>query len=321
MSADIENMFSVKEVPWHKLGSIIMQAPSIEEGIKLAGLNWSVRTERMQLADGRVLTHQAVIRNTDNKILGEVGSKYHPLQNAKAFAFFEPFVQSGEISLETAGSLDGGKKIWVLAQLNRDPMTIVKGDEVRKYVLLTNRHDGFQSAMVGFTPIRVVCANTLAAAINSTQSALLRVRHTAKVEIALEKVQEMVNAANASFESTGENFKAMARMGVREADLKAYVKQVFYPHVTPEEITERQQTRLTAITEDIRRLFETGLGSDMPGVRGTMWGLYNGVTQYLSYEAKDNEDKRFDSLWFGQSKDINARAMSVATSMSAAGGQ
>lgn len=319
MSHQVENMFSVKETPWHNLGKVIHEAPTIAEGIIQAGLNWSVRMEPMFLADGRKATSRAVVRETDNSILGEVGSKYHALQNAKAFEFFQPFVDSGEVTLETAGSLDGGKKIWVLAQLNRDPLTIVKGDEVRKMLLLTNRHDGIASVQVGFTPIRVVCANTLAAAINSTQSSLLRVRHTAKVELALEKVQEMVNTANQQFESTGENYKAMARMGVKEADLKKFVQLVFYPQVTAQEITERQQTRLDAITNDIRNLFETGFGADIKGVQGTMWGLYNGVTQYLSYNAKKDSDKRVDSLWFGQSKDINARAMSVASKMSSKG--
>lgn len=319
MSHQVEQMFSVKETPWHQLGNVIQDAPTIAEGIVKAGLDWTVRMEPTFLADGRKLQSQVVIRENNNKILGEVGRKYHPLQNTKAFEFFEPFVQSGEVTLETAGSLDEGRKIWVLAQLNRNPMEIVKGDEVRKYLLLTNRHDGMASAQVGFTPIRVVCANTLAAAIGATDSALLRVRHTASIETALENVQKLVNSANAQFEATGERFKAMARMGVKEADLKKYVHLVFYPSVTQEEITERQQTRLDAITQDITRLFETGFGASMEGVNGTMWGLYNGVTQYLSYEAKDNKDKRLDSLWFGQSKDINARAMSVATKMSAGG--
>ena len=319
MAHQVENMFSVKEVPWHQLGKIIQNAPTIEAGIKLAGLDWKVRMEAMQLADGRKCQTRAVIRETDNKILGEVGRIYTPLQNEKAFNFFQPFVDSGEVTLETAGSLDGGKKIWVLAQLNRDPMEISPNDFVRKYLLLTNRHDGIASAMVGFSPIRVVCANTLAAAIGATDSALLRVRHTAKIEIALDKVREMVNVANQNFESTGEQYKAMVRMGVREADLKNYVRLVFYPNVTKEEITERQQTRLDSLTQNITKLFETGFGSDLVGSRGTMWGLYNGVTQYLSHEANKDADSRVNSLWFGNNKAVNARAMKVAVTMSAGG--
>jgi len=319
MSHQVENMFSVKEVPWHKLGKVIAAAPSIAEGIKLAGLNWGVTKTPMYLADGRLCDTSAIIRNTDGAKLGEVGKVYTPLQNEKAFDFFQPFVDSGEVTLETAGSLDGGRKIWVLAQLNRNPMEIAPNDLVRKYLLLTNRHDGIASAMVGFSPIRVVCANTLASAINATDAALLRVRHTAKIEIALEKVREMVNVANQQFEATGEQYKAMVRCGVNEADLKTFVREVFYPKFSAEEITERQQTRLTGLTENITKLFETGFGADLSGSRGTMWGLYNGVTQYLSHEAKDDADKRADSLWFGQSKDINARAMKVAVAMSTGG--
>jgi len=319
LSHQVENMFSVKEIPWHQLGKIIQNAPSIEEGIKLAGLDWKVGLKPLFLADGRKVGARAVIRESDNAILGEVGSKYHALQNDKAFEFFEPFIKSGEITLETAGSLDGGRKIWVLAQMNRNPIEVVKGDEVRKYLLLTNRHDGAASVQVGFSPIRVVCANTLAAAISATDSSLLRVRHTSKVEIALEKVQEMVNTANQQFEATGEAFKAMARAGVSMRDLKKYVHLVFYPQVSEDAITERQQTRLDSITSDITRLFETGYGNSMPGVNGTMWALYNGVTQYLTHEAKDNADSRLDSLWFGTNKQTNARAMSVAVKMAAGG--
>jgi phage/plasmid-like protein (TIGR03299 family) len=317
MSHQVENMFSVKKVPWHNLGKIIDQAPTIEDGIKLAGLNWEVAMQPTYLKDGRKLASQAVIRTSDNTVLGEVGSKYHPLQNSKAFEFFEEFVKSGEVSLETAGSLDNGKKIWVLAQLNRSPIEVAAGDEVRKYLLLTNRHDGVASAMVGFAPIRVVCANTLAAAIGATDSALLRVRHTKGIELGLEKIKEMVNVANAQFESTGEMFKAMARHDVSTADLKKYVHLVFYPQVTEEEITDRQQARLDAITTDITKLFETGYGNSMPSVQGSMWALYNGVTQYLSYNVKDNANDRMDSLWFGTNKATNARAMQMAVKMSA----
>jgi phage/plasmid-like protein (TIGR03299 family) len=319
MSHEVENMFSVKEVPWHKLGKVIQNAPTIADGIIQAGLNWKVAKAPMYLGDGTVCDTAAIIRQSDGRKLGEVGKVYTPLQNEKAFDFFQPFVDSGDVTLETAGSLDGGRKIWVLAQLNRNPMEIAPNDFVRKYLLLTNRHDGVASAMVGFSPIRVVCANTLAAAIGATDSALLRVRHTAKIEIALEKVREMVSIADQQFEATGEQYKAMVRCGVKAADLKTYVRLVFYPNISEQEITERQQTRLTGITENITKLFETGFGADLQGSRGTMWGLYNGVTQFLSHEAKDDADKRADSLWFGQSKGINAHAMKVASMMSTGG--
>lgn len=319
MSHQVENMFSVKQMPWHGLGKIIQDAPSIQEGIKIAGLDWKVKMEPTFLKDGRKLASQAVIRETDNSVLGEVGSKYHPLQNEKAFEFFEEFVKSGEVSLETAGSLDEGRKIWVLAKLNRAPIEVAPNDLVEKYLLLTNRHDGVASAMVGFAPTRVVCANTLAAAINATDSSLLRVRHTAGIELGLEKIRETVNTANQSFEATGEMYKAMARAGVSEASLKAYVRLVFYPKFTEQEITERQQTRLDGITDDITRLFETGYGNAMPGVNGTMWALYNGVTQYLTHEVKDNNDQRLDSLWFGANKNFNSHAMKVAVEMSVGG--
>ena len=135
MSHNVESMFSVKETPWHGLGKIIDQAPTIEEGIKLAGLDWTVKKEALFTKDGRKAPRNAITREDNEKILGVVGSQYKPLQNKDAFNFFQPFLESGVASLVTAGSLSEGEVIWVLAKLNKAPIEIGKNDfvEIKLY--------------------------------------------------------------------------------------------------------------------------------------------------------------------------------------------
>lgn len=194
MAHQIENMMSVRKVPWHGLGRVLDKPPSIEEGIIQAGLDWSVKLQETftSVNGNQVKLHtQAVVRETDGKVLGVVGPSYGVVQNKNAFQFFQPAVEAGLIKLETAGSLRGGRRIWVLARIDGLSAEVLKGDEVRGYFLLSNSHDGTTAVRVGFTGIRVVCANTEHMA--HAEGKLLRVRHTARVNDALEQVQGMVD--------------------------------------------------------------------------------------------------------------------------------
>src|SRR5437867_9649475 len=120
MSHQIESMFSVREVPWHKLGRVVREAPSAAEAIRLAGLDWPVERRRLSLPDGRPVNRWAVVRTTDGAVVSDaVGPHWTPLQNAEAFAWFDPFIAAGQARFETAGSLGGGRRVWVLAELSR----------------------------------------------------------------------------------------------------------------------------------------------------------------------------------------------------------
>ena len=129
-----------------------------------AGLDWQVETEPLFRGNGQEVKAQASVRTSDNRVLGVVGPRWTPLQNKDAFKVFEPLVDSGDMTLHTAGSLRNGERVWVLCQLNLDNSEIVKGDEIAKFALLSNGHDGKLAVHLGFTPIRVVCANTEAMA-------------------------------------------------------------------------------------------------------------------------------------------------------------
>ena len=134
--------------------------------------------------------------------------------------WFQPFLDAKEAALHTAGSLRNGSRIWVLAKLNRDPLVIAQGDEVEKFILLSHGHDGSLAVRVGFTPVRVVCQNTLAMAHGSDASKLIRVKHTKDVHENLANIREVMDLANAEFEATAEQYRLLARKSINQADLR-----------------------------------------------------------------------------------------------------
>jgi phage/plasmid-like protein (TIGR03299 family) len=320
MSHQVEQMFSVSETPWHGLGNIVREAPDAAAAIRLAGLDWDVMENPVfgQKPDGtytKIDSHKLLTRSTDNEQLGVVSQDFHVLQNIKAFNFFDPFLKTGDASLETAGSLRKGKTIWVLAHMNRAPIDVGGGDLVRKFFLLSNGHDGSMALKVGFTPIRVVCANTLRMAEENNGSALIRIFHTNKIQENLDKVGEIVNMANAKFEATAEQYRALVNEGVEAADIKNYVQVVFDLQAKKDETAEdaaRRALRQERIVQDITRLFETGKGSDLKAANGTWWGLYNSVTEYLTYEKGRTNETRLNQLWFGENTRVNKKAFEYA---------
>ena len=315
MAHEIENMFSVQQVPWHKLGIVVEKSPSIEEAIKLAGLDWEVGLKKLFTPEGTEVDALATYRTSDNAILGVVGSSYKPLQNKDAFNFFNPFLEAKVASLETAGSLREGKRIWVLAKINKDPIEIVKGDDIVQYVLLSNSHDGTLAVRVGFTPVRVVCANTLAMAHGNNASRLLRVKHTGSVVENLEKIQDIMNVANQQFEATAAQYRLLASKDINQQDLEKYVKKVFAINKTGiaalTETTEGADSGSRVLAKIIP-LFESGRGNDLPGVKGTLWGAYNAITEYVQYERGKDESIRLDNTWFGTGAALNRKALDTA---------
>ncbi len=319
MAHEVEQMFSVEQTPWHGLGRIINEAPSIEEAIRLAGLDWNVVKREIYVRDpdGSMVCdkeRKAIVRETDGAIFAVLKNNYTPLQNKDAFKFFDPFVQNGLASLETAGSLRGGKNVWALAKLNRKPMEIGPNDSVNKFLLLSNGHDGKMAVRVGFTPIRVVCANTLAESHGHAQSKLLRVMHSKQVQVRMEQIQEIVNAADARFEATAEQYRRLTQVDVDQKRLQEYVDIVFR-HANPK--TDAEKKARETMTGKIVQLFETGRGAELKTARGTMWGLYNATAEYLAYDRGKSNDGRLHSLWFADSAKVNAKALDTALEMAA----
>lgn len=320
MAHQIESMFFMGETPWHGLGNRVTEALTVEQAIKQAGLDWAVRKEEIQLkiAPDLYVPGFATVREINNKIdvLGVVGPRYTPLQNTEAFNFFNPLVESGLVTLETAGALCDGKKIWVMARINdNSDMAIVGDDMVRKFILLSNSHDGTTAVRCGFTPVRVVCANTLAMAHSNGESQLIRLRHSKSIVANLESLREVMNVANANFEATADQFRQLARKQISRVDLERYVKICL--EVNPDAKADDISTRKANQIADVISLFESGRGMDMKGVKGTVWAAYNAVTEYLTHNAGNNADSRYNSLWFGNGAVRNQVALTAAIALAA----
>lgn len=309
MSHAVEQMMFVGQTPWHGLGNKLDEAPSISEAIVAAGLDWEVGLKDLQTIDGIPVSHRATYRKSDDSILGVVGPRYTPLQNKDAFDWFQPFLDAGECALHTAGSLHSGQKVWVLAQLNRDNSEIVRGDEVSKFILLSNSHDGTTAIRVGYTPIRVVCANTMAMAHSKgSGSQLIRIRHTRSSQKNLEQVRDIMDNINMQFEATAEQFRFLASKNFNQSDIRRYVKVMLGVEGT---VDDDIKTRTRNIMDEILNLVE-GPKQSATGVRGTWWAAYNGYNEYLNYNKGRTTDNRLDSLWFGLNANDNIKALNTA---------
>ena len=308
MPAAVENMMFVGETPWHGLGNKVDDGINVNDAIVAAGLDWEVGLKDLQTVDGVPVSHRATYRKSDGSILGVVGPRYTPLQNKDAFDWFQPFLDANECSIHTAGSLHYGQKVWVLAQLNRDNSEIVSGDEVCKFILLSNSHDGTTAIRVGYTPIRVVCVNTLAFAHNNTNSKLIRIRHTRSSQKNLESVRDIMDNINAEFEATAEQYRFLAGKNFNQADINKYVKVVLGIDKTPDEDIK---TRTRNIMDEIMSRIE-GPKQSATNVRGTWWAAYNGFNEYLNYAKGRTTDNRLDSLWFGVNANDNMKALNTA---------
>ncbi len=313
MAHEVETMAYFGELPWHRLGTALEEADLYDwpSASRKAGLDWEVELVPLVTADTQAqVDHRAVRRTTDARVLGVVGPKYAVLQNRDAFQWFAPFLDAREAALHTAGSLKQGSRVWVLAKLNRSPIEVAPGDEVEKFILLSHGHDGSLAVRCGFSPIRVVCANTLAMAHGSNTSKLIRLKHTKDVLENLANVQEIMDLANAEFEATAEQYRLLARKSINQADLRKYVRRVLKI-----EEEDNPGTRMANIMEEVMALAEAGRGNNLPSIRGTYWSAYNGVSEWLTYSRGRSEDARLNSLWFGDSALTNRHALEVALDM------
>jgi len=281
----------------------------IHEAIVASGLDWEVELRDICTHNGKgsalgITDYSAVCRKTDNAVLGVVGAGYRPLQNSQAFNWFQPFIKTNAARIETAGSLRGGKRIWILASVNAESGIVGKEDVIRNYILLSSSHDGSLAVRIGFTPIRVVCMNTLTQAHGSEASKLLRVKHTAGLIASMEIIREIMNVAQTEFNATVEQYNRLAKQDIKQGDLEKYVKIVF-------DIKDPAKSK--KVLPEVTALFEGGRGSKVAGK--TYWGAYNAATEYLNYYRGKSADARVDSLWFGESLEINRKALTTALEM------
>ena len=313
MPGYVETMMFVGQTPWHGIGVALDSPPTAEEAIRAAGLNWKVQkqpifTPHRGTNDLKEIPgFSAVVRRDKKRVLGVVGRTWQPLQNRDAFKFFNPFVESGAAEYHTAGSLKNGQYVWVLAKLRADPMQVVKGDDVEKYLLLSNSHDGKAAVNVRFSPIRVVCANTLSMAESDDASPFLRIRHAGNLKETMTKVRQVVDITNKTFAATLEQYRFLAKRQV--TNIHRYILDTLQ---WPDD-SEKPPRALSNIIE----LFEEGRGQDNKLVRGTLWASYNAVTEFVDHQ-RGRDGTRLQMAWYGEGNRIKRRALSVATEMARA---
>lgn len=245
MAANIDTMFSYRETPWHQMGQILEFAPTSKDAIVAAGLDWTVHQREMYLEDGtRVPDAFANVRDKDNAVLGIVGNRYQIVQNVDAFDFTDELIGEGCV-YETAGSLRGGKQIWLLAHL---PEAIqIAGDDVMPYLCFTNTHDGTGSVRVLSTSIRVVCNNTLNAAIRSAKRTWTA-RHTGSVDSKLAQASETLQLAN---KYMAELKKGCEELALKNIDNDKLIKYINLLLPETEEMTDRAKQNLKDQKNDI----------------------------------------------------------------------
>lgn len=310
-----DGLMYVGERPWHGLGTAFKRGeePSIAEAIVAAKLDWEVELQPIQTITGIQLGNQrAIIRKDINSCLGVLTESYKPLQNAEAFNFFQEWIDNDLATIETAGSLLNGRRVFILAKMNAENIAVSDEDQIEKYVLLSNSHDGSTALRVGFVPIRVVCNNTLNAAEMSDASSLIRVYHKGDVKESLNELQKTMDLVNQKFAMTEEQYKYLATRNVSVSDLAKYVKDVFSTKSINSIINEKEQMEQEEIEAGRKRLIaRIEEIFELEPVHNA-WTMYNSVNSYLNHERGKTLDNRYNSMWFGNNKRYDERAFNLA---------
>lgn len=240
MSANVETMFSVRKKPWHGLGTVVAEAPSSEDALRLAGLDWKVEQKPLFTSKGIVEGYKANIRDTDGQVLGVVSERYKIIQNTEAFAFTDELLGEG-VRYETAGSLQNGKKIWLLARMPRE--FIISGERISPYLVFSNTHDGSGAVRVAVTPVRVVCNNTLNLALQ-TASRSFSMIHTGDVKGKVTEARETLFMAETYMENLGKEIENLRRQKMSDHQVREYIEMLLPLEKDASGLTEKNINRL-----------------------------------------------------------------------------
>ncbi len=296
-----------KETPWHKQGAYLGEKEATsEEMIIAAGMNWEVSTHPVYsgFAELReILNYQSIIREDTGDVLAITKKRYTPLQNEEAFKVLDPFLSETKAVWHTAGVLGKGERIWVLAKLPGN-IQVTKEDIIDKYFLLTSSHDGSTSIQLRFTPIRVVCQNTLQMALIGEGSSIMKVKHTKnqgdRIKEAI-KILGLVDQATKEFEDTA---KEMYKFKMSDTDIDNYLAEILD---IGKDCKEKVQLYNDKSFSRFRNLVENGIGTDIKDVKGSLWGVYNSVTEGVDHTDRKVKDN-LKYIWFGAGNNIKDKA-------------
>lgn len=275
MAANVETMFYVREVPWHGLGTRVMNAPTSKEALGLAGLDWQVvqepiYTETEELIEG----YKANVRDSDRKVLGVVTDRYKVIQNEEAFAFTDELLGEG-VRYETAGSLQGGKKVWLLAHMPHE--YIISGERISPYLVFSNTHDGCGAIKVALTPIRVVCNNTLNLALNTAKRSWSMI-HTGDIKGKMEEAKNTLFMAEKYMDELGKEFEKMKMHTLTDTKVMQYIEELL---PVDEGATQQQIRNMKRLQEDMKiRYFEA---PDLVDLGKNAYRFVNAVSDFATH--------------------------------------
>jgi phage/plasmid-like protein (TIGR03299 family) len=298
------------ETPWHGLGVKVPNDVSPEQMLKAAKLDWTVTpVPAFAMIDGveTSVNRSALVRSSDNKVLDVITNDWEPCQNQEAFEFFNDFVAAGDMEMHTAGSLADGRIVWALAKVN-DSFELFGGDKVESFLLFTNPHSYGQSIDVRFTPIRVVCNNTLSLALaikgfsGSTQ--VVKVSHRRKFDG--DAVKQTLGVAKDKLAQYKEMAAFLGQKRYTNETLGEYFNRVF-PVITSKVDGKKEVSKNAKIALDII--------NQQPGANfaeGTWWQAFNTVTFMADHVIGRTADARLRSAWFGQNRTLKTNALETA---------
>lgn len=298
MAANVETMFSVRVTPWHGLGEIIQEAPTSDDAIRIAGLDWRViQSELVCKENGQVIDGFKVnIRDTDKKTLGIVTDRYKIVQNSEAFAFTDALLGEG-VRYETAGSLASGRRVWMLAKLED---RIITDELIEPYLVFTNSHDGTGAVRVAITPVRVVCQNTLNLALQKAERQW-SCAHKGDIQGKLEEARHTLLNANRYMDELEEDFGELKLIGLTDDKVKAYIEMLLPIDAadTPRKILNIQNMR----DELMYRYLEA---PDLAPIEKSAYRFVNAVSDFATHRIPGRQTANYQENMFMKTVDGNA---------------
>lgn len=295
--------------PWHGLGTQVSNDLTPAQMQKKAGLDWTVTEvpSFIECNGEKIPTGQkSLVRSTDNKILTNVGKGWNPVQNSEAFEFFSEYVLAGDMEMHTAGSLKDGKNVFALAKV-KESFTILGEDQVDSYLLFSNPHEYGKAIDVRFTPIRVVCNNTLTFSLQSASKNAVKMNHRSVFNP--DMVKEQMGIAHEKFAQYKEMAEFLSTKRFSVDSLMNYYNDVF-PHTYSKGKEVKVIEDLTKNAKAAMDVLETQPGAEFG--QGSWWQALNSVTYLTDHQMGRSADSRMQSAWFGQNKDRKLVAVNKA---------
>lgn len=297
MAANVESMFSVREKPWHGLGIIVNEAPTSADALRLAGLDWNVVQEPVFTGwKEPVEGYRVNLRDSDRKVLGVVSDRYKVVQNMDAFSFTDSLLGKG-VRYETAGSLQEGKKVWLLARLPRE--YIISGERISPYLVFSNTHDGSGSVKVAVTPVRVVCNNTLNLALDTAKRSFSMV-HTGNIQDKIKEARDTLFMAEEYMDSLTAEFEQLRRQKMTDTQVKEYI-ELLLP--MEEEPTPVQKKNIIRLREDMMKRYYDA--PDLQRVGKNAYRFVNAVSDFATHSNPLRRTANYNENLFNRTIDGN----------------